>query len=276
MKKLKFEKPVWWSGVLSFLWFLLIIIPIYFAIINTFKTRGEYNKSNPLIPGFQAGWDNYIRVFENDVVMYFVNTILVTVISVFLMVFCSILAAYAIVRNSSKLSIRLYSIFLLGLAIPAQACILPVYYIILKMNFYDTLVAIILPSVAFGIPITLLIIINFMRDVPASLFESMSIDGASTFRILFALVIPLTKPAIITVSIYNALGVWNGFIYPLILTQSQSLRTLPLSLWAYQGQYTSDTPVILAAVIISLLPILAAYIVGRKQMIAGLASGFSK
>ena len=109
------------------------------------------------------------------------------------------------------------------------------------MGLYDTLWALILPSIAFAIPISVLIMTNFVRDVPGELFESMRLDGASDWQMLWRLVTPLAKPAIITVAIYDALNVWNGFLFPLILTQSSSKRVLPLSLWTFQGSSRSTS-----------------------------------
>ena len=146
----------------------------------------------------------------------------------------------------------------------------------IRYSLYDTLWALILPSAAFAIPISVLIMTNFLRDVPLSLFEAMAVDGASEFTTMVRLAIPMVKPAIITVAIYDALNVWNGFLFPLILTQSASNRVIPLSLWLFQGQFTVDVPGILAAVVISVLPILTAYIFGRRQMVAGLTAGFGK
>jgi raffinose/stachyose/melibiose transport system permease protein len=104
----------------------------------------------------------------------------------------------------------------------------------------------------------------------------MRLDGATDWRMLWTLVVPLSRPAIVTVAVYDALNVWNGFLFPLILTQSSSMRTLPLSLWSFQGAFTVNVPAILAAVVLSVLPILAAYAVGRRQLVSGLTAGFGK
>ena len=164
----------------------------------------------------------------------------------------------------------------IGETIPLQATIIPVYYMITRMHLYDTLLALILPSVAFAVPITVLILVNFVRDVPKELFESMRVDGAGDWRMLGQLVLPLARPAIITVAIYDALNVWNGFLFPLVLTQSTSTRVLPLSLWTYQGEFQTDTPAVLAAVVLSALPIVVAYVLGRRQLVSGLTAGFGK
>jgi raffinose/stachyose/melibiose transport system permease protein len=117
---------------------------------------------------------------------------------------------------------------------------------------------------------------NFIRDVPKELFDSMRVDGASEWSTLRHLAFPLTRPALVTVSIYNGLAIWNGFLLPLILTQSPTQRTLPLALWTFQGQYSINVPAVLAAVVLTALPILALYVLGRRQLLSGLTAGFSK
>lgn len=218
----------------------------------------------------------YQLVIANDFGRYFLNSVIVTVVSVAVILFVSLMAGYVIVRNSSRISRGFFSLFLLGLAIPLQAVIVPVYYLIIQVGLYDTLWAIILPSIAFAIPISVLILVNFLRDVPGELFESMRVDGASDWKMLWALAAPLSRPAIVTVGIYDALNVWNGFLFPLVLTQSTELQVLPLSLWSYQGEFSVNIPAVLAAVVLSVLPILAAYIIGRRQLVSGLTAGFSK
>ncbi|HRA07647.1 MAG TPA: carbohydrate ABC transporter permease, partial [Propionicimonas sp.] len=155
------------------------------------------------------------------------------------------------------------------------AIFVPVALAVAK-RLYDTLWAIILPSAAFAIPITVLILVNFMRDIPQSLFESMQIDGAGDWSMLTSLMLPLIRPALVTVGIYDALTVWNGFLFPLVLTQSSDKRVLPLSLWTFQGEFTTNIPAVLAAVVLSVLPLLTAYIFGRQQLVAGLTAGFSR
>jgi raffinose/stachyose/melibiose transport system permease protein len=164
----------------------------------------------------------------------------------------------------------------MGLAIPLQATIIPVYLMIIKLKLYDTLLALILPSIAFAIPLSVLVLSNFIRDVPRELFESMRVDGASEWAMMWRLAFPLTRPALVTVTIYNGLTIWNGFLLPLVLTQSPNKRTLPLALWTFQGQYSVNVPAILASVLLTTLPILVLYALGRRQMLSGLTAGFSK
>lgn len=264
------------GGLLGWIWLAIVVVPIYYILVTSIRPEGEIFSANPLSFPSKPTFAAYGRVFANDFFLYVGNSLLVTVGTVVLILMVTVMAAYAIVRRADRSARAIYKIFITGLAIPMQATIIPVYYLIVQLGLYDTLWALILPSVAFAIPITIMILTNFLRDIPQSLFEAMEVDGASEARIMWRLAIPMVKPAIITVSIYDALQVWNGFLFPLILTQSAQNRVIPLSLWLFQGEFTVDVPGILAAVVVSVVPILTAYIFGRKQMVAGLTAGFGK
>jgi raffinose/stachyose/melibiose transport system permease protein len=271
------RRPNWLGGAAGWLWLLIVIVPIYWIVITSFKTQSNYFQTNPLAPPAEPTLDNYNVVIEADFVRYFVNSTIVTLGAVVPAVLISFMAAYAIVRAGDWWVLRsVNSLFLMGLAIPLQAAIIPVYLIVIRLHLYDTLLAIILPSIAFAIPLSVLVLSNFIRDVPKELFDSMRVDGASEWSTLWHLAFPLTRPALVTVSIYDGLAIWNGFLLPLILIQSPSQRTMPLALWSFQGQYSVNVPAVLASVVLTTLPILFLYAVGRRQLLSGLTAGFGK
>jgi raffinose/stachyose/melibiose transport system permease protein len=264
------------GGLFAWVWLAIIIIPIYYVVITTFKDQGAYFTQNPLALPNPPTLTAYQDVVEADIGRYFLNSVIVTIGAVIPIVLFSFLASYAIVRGDSRFLRFSRTLFLLGLAIPLQATIIPIYLIITRIHMYDSLGALILPSIAFAIPLTVLILSNFIRDVPRELFESMRLDGCTDWQMAWRLAFPLTRPAIVTVSIYNGLHVWNAFLFALILTQSPEKRVLPLALWAFQGEYQVNIPAVLAAVVLSTLPILILYIVGRRQLLRGLTAGFGK
>jgi raffinose/stachyose/melibiose transport system permease protein len=272
------RRPNWLGGAAGWLWLLIVIVPIYWIVITSFKTQSNYFLTNPFAPPTEPTLENYRLVIENDFIRYFVNSTIVTLGAVVPAVLVSFMAAYAIVRAADDRRVLRWvnSLFLMGLAIPLQAAIIPVYLIVIRLHMYDTLAAIILPSIAFAIPLSVLVLANFIRDVPRELFDSMRVDGASEWSTLRHLAFPLTRPALVTVSIYDGLFIWNGFLLPLILTQSPDQRTLPLALWTFQGQYGVNVPAVLASVLLTALPILALYAIGRRQLVSGLTAGFGK
>ena len=270
------ERPNYAGGVAGFLWLGIIIIPIYWVIITSFKPQSAYYTSNPMLPAAPT-LGNYQAVLEADFLTYFANSVIVTVGATVPAVLVSFMAAFAIVRGGRGRFLRFSNtVFLMGLACPLQAVIIPVYLIIIRLSLYDSHLALILPSIAFAVPLSVLILANFIRDVPNELFESMRMDGASDWSTMWRLAFPLTQPALITVSIYQGLHVWNAFLLPLVLTQSPELRTLPLALWAFQGEYGINVPAVLASVVLATLPILVLYVIGRRHLLAGMTAGFSK
>jgi raffinose/stachyose/melibiose transport system permease protein len=270
------ERPNWVGALIAFLWLAVVIIPIYWIVITSLKDQSTYFVTNTMKPPSNPSLDPYRRVLESSFPRYFLNSVIVTVGTIVPAVAISFMAAFAIVRGSGWFLRGTSLLFLAGLALPLQAVVIPVYLIIIRLKLYDTLLAIILPSIAFAIPLSVLILANFIRDVPKELFESMRLDGASEWGTLWYLAFPLVRPALVTVSIYNGLTVWNGFILPLILTQSPNQRTLPLALQAFQGQFQIDIPAVLAAVVLATLPVVVLYILGRRQLVSGLTAGFSK
>ncbi len=267
----------WVGGLAGWIWLAIVIIPIYWIVITSFKGQDTYYSGNPMAPPTSPTLENYQFVFESGFTRYFVNSVIVTIGAIVPALVLSFMASYAIVRAAGHRLLQFFNgVFLMGLAIPIQATIIPVYLIIIQLHLYDTLLAIILPSIAFAIPLSVLVLSNFIRDVPKELFESMRVDGATEWRTLWSLAFPMTRPALVTVAIYNGLAIWNGFLLPLILTQSPDQRLLPLALWTFQGQYSVNIPAVLAAVVLTTLPILILYVVGRRQLLSGLTAGFSK
>ncbi|MBH0022962.1 MULTISPECIES: carbohydrate ABC transporter permease [unclassified Salinibacterium] len=264
------------GGLGGALWLIIVVIPLYWVLTTSFRSSTTFFSDAPLSLPSEPTLANYVKVFDSGFFGYFTNSVIVTIAAVIIAVFVSLLAAYTIARNTHVVSRTAFSLVLLGLAVPLQAAIIPIFYMLSQMGLYDTLLALIIPSAAFAIPITVVILVNFLRDIPGELFESMRLDGATDWTMLWKLVLPLSRPALITVGIYNALGVWNGFLFPLVLTQSPSVRVLPLALWSFQSELTVDVPGIMAAVVMSMIPILTLYIFGRRQLVAGLTAGFGK
>ncbi|MDT7550359.1 MAG: raffinose/stachyose/melibiose transport system permease protein [Kribbellaceae bacterium] len=267
----------WFGGAAGWVWLVIVMIPLYWIVVTSFKDQSAYFTQNPLALPSAPTIANYKLVIQSDFPRYFLNSVIVTAGTILPAVAISFMAAYAVVRGAgSRFLAGVNGLFLMGLAIPLQATIIPVYLLIIRMHLYDSLLAIILPSIAFSIPLSVLVLTNFIRDVPKELFESMRVDGASEWGMLRGLALPLTRPALVTVSIYNGLGVWNGFLLPLILTQSPDKRTLPLALWTFQGEYSVNVPAVLASVVLTTLPIVILYALGRRQLLSGLTAGFSR
>jgi len=264
------------GAVAAWIWLAVILLPIYYVVITSITAQGSYYTRNPLAPPSEPTFASYLLVLQSGFGTYFLNSVIVTASTVVVTTMVCLLAAYAIVRSRRWVVRSTYSLFLLGLAIPLQATIIPLFFVLGRVGLYDTLAAVVLPSIAFAIPITVLILVNFIRDIPGELFEAMRVDGAGQWQIFWRLVLPLSRSSIATVAIYDALQVWNGFLLPLVLTQSDNRRVLPLALWNFQGQFSINVPATLAAVVLSAIPILVLYLLARRQLVAGLTAGAGK
>ncbi|MFC8717725.1 carbohydrate ABC transporter permease [Kitasatospora sp. NPDC057198] len=264
------------TGGAVLFWTALVVVPVYWVVVTSLRTRAEFVTSSPLsVPGSPT-LDNYRTVLDSGFTTYLLNSVLVTAATVVLTIAAALMVSFAIVRHGGRRSRTVFRLFLLGLAIPLQAVIIPVYLLIIRLQLYDSLAAIVLPSVAFALPITVMILVSFLRDVPGSLFEAMIVDGAGDWRMLWSLAVPLARPALMTVAVYDALQVWNAFLFPLILTQSEDKSVLPLALTLYRGQFGIDVPSTMAAVVLSTLPVFVVFVLARRQLVAGLTAGFSK
>ena len=273
----KLLKMNWIGGTFGWVWLVIVMVPLYWIVITSFKTQANYFVTNTFQPPSHPTLENYKTVFDNDIVRYFFNSVVVTIGATIPAVTISFMAAYAIVRGVGNRLLRwTNNLFLMGLAIPLQAVIIPIYLIIIRLKLYDSLLAIVLPSLAFAIPLSVLVLRNFIRDVPRELFESMHMDGATEWGILWRLAFPLTRPALVTVTIYSALGIWNGFLLPLVLTQSPDKRTIPLALVNLTGQFGVNFPAIAASVTLTTVPVVLLYAIGRRQLLSGLTAGLGK
>ncbi|WP_245812163.1 carbohydrate ABC transporter permease [Actinophytocola xinjiangensis] len=264
-------RPNWLAGGFVTLWLVIVGVPIYTMISWSLQTRDDFLDHGPIALPRAITLENIAGVLDTGFVRYLLNTAIVTFSCVALTLLVAIPAAYAIVRSTSWISGFAFRIFLLGLAIPAQATIIPLYLIINRMQLYDSLTAIILPTVAFALPLAVLVLAGSLRDVSDELYDAMTVDGAGPFRIMWQLVVPMSRGSIAAVGTYSALGAWNQFLFPLILTVDPNLRVITLGLQSYRQEFQINLPGMMMAVLLTALPVFVLYLVARRWLIAGLA-----
>ncbi|MFG1923610.1 carbohydrate ABC transporter permease [Cryptosporangium sp. NPDC048952] len=264
------------AGVAALIWLLIVAVPIYFIVVTSLRTQEAYVSDGPLDLPASPTLKNYQNVIDLGFGTFLLNSLIVAAGTVVLVLVLALPTAYAIVRGRSRWVRYAFTLFLTGLAIPAQAVIIPIFLLITRLHLYDSLTAIILPTAAFTMPMAVLVLTSALRDVPNELYEAMTVDGAGQALIFRRLVVPLSRPALASIGIFAGLNAWNGILFPLVLTQSSEQRVLPLGLWNFQSQYGTDVPGLLAAVVLSALPVLALYLFGRRQLLSGLAAGFGK
>ncbi|MFD3750068.1 carbohydrate ABC transporter permease [Streptomyces cyaneofuscatus] len=263
-------RPNYFAGFGSLVWLLVVGLPLYVMLVATFQSRPDYAANGPLAFPEHFTLDNYVNDLDSGFAAYFLNTVIVTVCVVGIVVLLVPPLAYTIVRSRGRATTTVFRLFLLGLAIPSQAVIVPMFFIISEAGLYDHLIGVILPTAAFAMPVCALILTGVMRDITPDLYEAMTMDGASSRRVFFQLVLPLSRSGVSTIVVFSALQAWNGFLFPLVLTQSVETKVITLGLYDFQTERGVDTPGLLAAVALSMLPILIVYLFARRALVQGL------
>jgi len=258
--------------LLATAWLVVVIAPIYYMVLASFRSQGNYLTENPWLPSGGLTVSEYGTVFGAGLGRYLVNSAILTAVCVLLTLSISLGAAFRIVRRSTRAAGVSFRVLLLGLAIPIQAIIVPLYLLVYKLHLYDTLFALMLTMSAAAVPLSVLIMVSFVRDIPRELIGAMLVDGGTEWTVFRRLIVPLSTPVLATVAIYDGLDVWNNFILPLVLTQSNSVAVLPLGLTKLEGQYAINVPAVMAAVLLSVLPLVVLFIVMRKQVMRSLGS----
>jgi raffinose/stachyose/melibiose transport system permease protein len=254
--------------VLATIWLLIVLVPLYYMVLATFRTQGDYLTDNPWIPN-SLSFTSYTTVWDADLGRFFLNSVILTAVCIALTVTLCLGAAYRIVRRQSRWVGVSFSLMLFGLAIPIQAIIVPLYVLIVKLHLYDTMYALILVLTAAAVPVSVLIMVSFVRDIPRELISAMLIDGGTEWTVFRRLIWPLSRPVIATLAIYNGLNVWNNFLLPLVLTIDHA-TVLPLGLNTLKGQFSENVPVMMAGVLLSTLPLIVLFIFMRRQVMNSL------
>ncbi|WP_405012576.1 carbohydrate ABC transporter permease [Kitasatospora sp. NBC_01539] len=264
------RRPNFLAGLGSLVWLAVVGLPLYVLLAATLQTRSDYAAAGPLGLPKHLTLQNYIDDLSGGFGQYFLNTLIVTVSVVAIVLLVVPPLSYAIVRSRGRTTTAVFRLFLLGLAIPAQAVIVPMFYVISKAGLYDNLIGVILPTAAFSLPVCALILTGTMRDITSELYEAMAMDGAAPWRVFLQLVLPLSKGGLSTITVFSALQAWNGFLFPLVLTQSNETKVVTLGLYDFQTQYGINVPGLLAAVVLSMIPILLVYLFARRALVQGL------
>jgi raffinose/stachyose/melibiose transport system permease protein len=263
------------GGLLS-IYTLVILIPCMIVITGAFKTDFEIYTKPLSLPAIWS-FDNFRRLFiESNITVPFFNSVLVSVFSVsFTLLFAS-LAAYSISRLMNVTGKVLFILFSLGLAIPGQVNIIPIFHLFVNLNLNNSLFGLILVNIALTLPISIFILSAFFKDLPKEMFECAGMDGAGQFRIYRSIALPLSKPALGATAIFLFVICWNDLLYPLMLITETSKKTLPLILIDYKGEYFASYSMQFTAILIASLPMIVMYLFMQRSFQAGLTAGAVK
>ena len=262
--------------VLVVLWFLVCLVPFAFLILCTLKTQKEIMSNGVFSIPEAFNLSNYIDVFSGNIWHYFFNSVIVMVVSLLVLLLFSAFAAYPLSRWKFKLNKPIYALIVACMSVPIHVTLLPLFMMMTNVGLYDSIWALIGPYVAFNLPVSTFILTTFMATVPRDLEEAAGIDGCGRYGIFWRIMLPLVKPGLSTLVIYDGVNIWNEFSFALTLTQTSVNRTLPLAVNEFQGQYTMNIPMIMTVLFITILPMIIVFIFFKDKLIEGMMAGAVK
>lgn len=256
----------------------VVILPMIWLLYTSLKTNQEIFAGAWSLPQ-AAHWENYVYAWVRaGIGRYFLNSVFVTVVSVALILLVSAMAAYALTRFPFRGNRMIFYAFLGGLMIPTQLALVPLFFLINSMRLLDTYAGLILVYVAFSLPFTVFVLSAFFRTLPHELAEAALIDGCTHMQAFWRVMMPLAKPGLVTAAIFNFLGIWNEYLFALVLISSEKLRTLPLGLanLLIVSHYESDWGALFAGLVMVMIPTLLAYSLLQGQLTKGITVGALK
>lgn len=254
---------------------LICALPLYIIVINTFKNNGEMSM-DPV--GLPKHWslENYRYALQNlPIANAFKNTIIVTVFGVGIQVFIGALAAYGMVLKKSRFTATIGVLLMISFLIPGQTLLIPQYRLEAQFGLVDSLLGLIVLYTG-GSTFCYFLIVQYMRGLPYEIIEAARIDGAGPFRIFWTIVLPLIRPILVTVAVFQIMWTWNDFMTPNVYISSTSKQTIVLQVFNAMSQFTTNWPLFMSITTISLIPVFVFFIFCQKWIVAGLVAGSVK
>ena len=255
---------------------LINIYPLVFSIFCSFKGNLEIFSSFTSLPK-RLRFENYITAWKvGNIGRYFLNTIILSVGTLVIAGLFGAMASYVLAKFRFRGKSKIYLLFISGMMIPIQAVLIPLSYIFGKLGVMNNYPVLILLYSAFCFPMTVLVLTGFMNGIPTELEEAMVIDGASIFQVFFKMILPLSVPGIVSVSIFNFIQVWNNLLFPLIFISDKNKGTISMGLLAFFGEYSTDYRSSMAGICLTTIPVIIAYVFFQEKIENGLMSGAIK
>lgn len=257
---------------------LIALFPVFIIIINSFKERRSIFREPLALPDAESfstiGYETVMK--QGDFFLYFQNSMIVTVASLFFVLLFGAMAAYALSEYRFRGNLLMCLYLALGIMIPIRIGTVAILEMMVSTGLVNTLWALILVYTAQGLPLAVFILSEFMRQVSGDLKDAGRIDGLSEYTIFFRLVLPLVRPAMATVAVFNMIPIWNDLWFPLILAPAEETKTLTLGSQVFIGQFVTNWNAVLSALSMAILPVLILYVIFSRQLIRGLTSGAVK
>ena len=255
---------------------LINIYPLVFSIFCSFKGNLEIFSSFTSLPK-RLRFENYVTAWKvGNIGRYFLNTIILSVGTLVIAGLFGAMASYVLAKFRFRGKSKIYLLFISGMMIPIQAVLIPLSYIFGKLGIMNNYPVLILLYSAICFPMTVLVLTGFMNGIPTELEEAMVIDGASIFQVFFKMILPLSVPGIVSVSIFNFIQVWNNLLFPLIFISDKNKGTISMGLLAFFGEYSTDYSSSMAGICLTTIPVIIAYVFFQEKIENGLMSGAIK
>ncbi|MEU2339803.1 carbohydrate ABC transporter permease [Streptomyces sp. NPDC006654] len=254
----------------------LMAVPVVYAALSGFKSTKELS-ANPV--GLPRSWvvSNYTDILGSGSFWRLIgNSALIAVASTVLVVAVSALAAFSFARFAFRGREVLFTVFTMGLMFPFAVAALPLFLLLRSMGLLDNPLGVILPQAAFGLPMTIIILRGFFREIPGELEEAATLDGCGPFAFFWRILLPMARPALGTVSVLAVVTSWNNFFLPLLVFNDSTWWTVPIGVQQFQGQYATDYARVFAYLVLAMVPALAFYSVAERQLVGGLTAGATK
>jgi raffinose/stachyose/melibiose transport system permease protein len=255
---------------------MFVATPILFALLGGFKDNEQLRENSLGLPN-PWNWENYTEVLADATFWRQLgNSVFIAVASTFIVVAAAAAVAYVFARFEFRGREGLFTLFAAGMMFPFAVAVLPLFIILRTFEMLNSPFGVILPQAAFGLPLTIIILRSFFRQIPGEVEEAATIDGAGPWRFFLQILLPMSRPVLATVSVLALVGSWNSYLLPLVVFNKPTWQTLPLGVTQFQGEYSSDTAKVLAYVMLAMLPALIFYAFAERQLISGLTSGGTK
>ena len=252
------------------------IFPIIWIIYSSFKTKNEFMNDIVSLPN-AIQFDNYIKAWvEGKLHVNFMSSILNSVITVFFVILFAFCIGYVLSRYKFRGRNFIYTLFLVGMMTPIYALIVPLFIQMRSLHMDNKIFTLLIPYIAIRLPLSVFLFESFVRTIPVELEEAAYMDGATPIKTMFSIIWPLSRPIVATVLILAFLDTWNEFPFALTLVRDDVLRTIPVALTNFQGQFTTDYTTLMAALVISSLPVIIVYLCFSKKIIQGMTAGAVK
>lgn len=252
------------------------IFPVIWLFLFSFKDNREIFSGSPFSLPTEFNWENYVKVWEGGIGTYFWNSVWITAVAILLTVILASMATFAITRMNWRFNKLVLGLFMVGLMIPIHSAIIPLFSMFLKVDLIDSPWSIIITYTAYNLPITMMILLGFYYTFPREIEEAAIMDGCSVHRLFLRIILPMTTPVISTTVIINMIYNWNEFVFVNTFISSDKYKTLTVGIQNFIGQYMTDWGAIGATLIISVLPIVIAFIFFSNKVVEGISSSAIK